>query len=144
MIQIFIDGEWVEQNPTHGQKYRKLIDGVVALESYWSEPVSQHIGSMSVTVNGGDATRHIATVGAADTYRIECSLPVTDTFAVPLAGLLGAKGKTLMFEFVDGVAEREFTFSESGEWEVTEVQINKHLEHGQHFSFSGLNISVGE
>lgn len=144
MIETFINGVWVGQQPGHGQKYRLVVNGVVTLESYWSDPQPQYIGAMSVTVNGVSASRHVAVVGVADNYRIECSLPITDSFAVPLAGLIGANGKTLMFNFLDGVAERDFAFSESGEWEVTEQQINKHLPEGQHFEFSGLHISVGE
>lgn len=144
MIQVFINEEWVEQQPTHGQKYRKLIDGVVVLESYWSDPEPQYAATMSVTVNGNSAARHEATAGVADTYRIECSLPITDSFRVPLEGLLGTTGKTVIFDFTDGIAEREFTFTASGEYQITEAQINKHLPQGQHFQFSGLHISVGE
>jgi len=109
--------------------------------------VDPYAGSMSVTIDGQSKTRHVAQINVPNTYRIECSLPITDSFAVPLEGLLGAKGKTVMFEFVDGVAEREITFTDrdgSGEREVTEAQINKHLPVGQHFRFSGLNLSVAE
>ncbi len=141
MIKIFDGSEWAEGIPQNGEKYRVYDEAGGYMESYWSE---QFIGSMLVTVNGDSVSRHEATAGQEDTYRIECSLPITDTFRVPLEGMLGAKGKTLIFEFVDGVAERQYIFAESGEWVVAEAQINKHLPHGQQFSFSGLHISVGE
>lgn len=106
--------------------------------------VDPYAGSMSLTIDGQAKSRHVATVGVANTYRIECSLPITDSFAVPLEGLFGAKGRTIMFEFVNGIAERSITFTESGEWVVNEEQINKHLPTGNHFRFSGLNLSVAE
>jgi len=143
-IEVFNGSEWLEQEPQHGDKFRELINGKVVRESYWADTVSPHIGTMTLTIDGDSKQRHVALVNTPNTYRIECSVPVTDSFAVPLEGLLGAKGKTVLFEFVDGVAERAITFAESGEWEVTEAQINKHLPTGQHFKFAGINISVAE
>lgn len=142
---IFDGSSWVEvAKPNQGQRYRFQDAAGGMVESYWSEQVSQYIGTMSVTVNGSSVQRHVANTGVADIYRIECSLPITDSFAVPLEGLFGAKGRTIMFEFVNGIAERSIAFTESGEWVVNEEQINKHLPTGNHFRFSGLNLSVAE
>lgn len=102
------------------------------------------IGSMSAIVNGAAADRISTPVGQPVTVRVECSMPITDTFNVPLVGLFGAPGKTLAFNFVDGVAERAVTFTASGEWEATEDSINLHLPPGQKFRFAGLKISVSE
>lgn len=107
-------------------------------------PVQQYIGTMTVSVNGETLPRFVGSKGVSSTFRVECSLPLNDVFAVPLAGLFGAQGKTFMFEFVDGVAEREVVFDASGEWIVTEAQINAHLPAESRFSFPGLNISIGE
>lgn len=104
----------------------------------------QYIGTMAVSVNGQALPRFVGTRNVPALFRVECSIPLNDTFAVPLAGLFASPGKTFMFEFVDGVAEREVTFDVSGEWVVTEEQINAHLPADQRFSFTGLNISIGE
>ena len=37
-FEIFNGADWVEQQPTHGNKFRELINGVVVRESFWSEP----------------------------------------------------------------------------------------------------------
>lgn len=103
-----------------------------------------YVGQMSVQVNGSTASRFVGQRAVPAVFRVECSLPLTDSFAVPLAGLFGAQGKTFMFDFLDGVAEREVVFDVSGEWVVTEEQINAQLPAEQRFSFAGLNISIGE
>lgn len=141
---VFDNGQWVERQPVGGERFRMIDSAGGVLESYWEEHTEPYIGSMSVTVDGQPKPRHVATAGVENTYRIECSLPITDNFAVPLEGLLGAKGRTVMFDFINGIAERAITFTESGEWTVTEEQINKHLPIGQRFRFAGLNLSVAE
>lgn len=115
-----------------------------SVNPYQQSEAVKYIGSMTVSVDGQILPRFVGTKGLPSTFRVECSQPLNDTFAVPLAGLFGAQGKTFMFEFVDGVAEREVTFDVSGEWVVTEEQINAHLPTDQSFSFNGLNISIGE
>jgi hypothetical protein len=104
----------------------------------------QYIGSMKVLVNAITVQRFVGFKNTPALFRVECSLPINDTFAVPLAGLFGAQGKTFMFEFENGIAERQVVFEVSGEWVVTEDQINAHLSQGQHFQFDGLNISIAE
>ena len=116
----------------------------VQADSTEQSATSNYIGTMTVTVNGSSAPRFVGQRNVAASFTVECSPPITDTFAVPLAGLFGAQGKTFIFEFVDGVAEREVVFDASGEWIVTEEQINAHLPAEQRFSFPGLNISIGE
>lgn len=104
----------------------------------------QYIGTMRVLVNGTETPRFIGTKNIPARFRVECSLPINDSFAVPLDGLFGAQGRTYMFEFVDGIAEREVVFDVSGEWMVTEEQINAHLATDQHFQFAGVKISIAE
>ncbi|WP_337840522.1 hypothetical protein [Rheinheimera sp.] len=101
-------------------------------------------GTMTVQVNGHATARFVGTRNTPATFRVECSLPITDKFAVPLAGQFGALGRTYEFEFVDGVAERDIVFDVSGEWSVSEEQINAHLPSGQQFQFGGLHISITE
>lgn len=108
------------------------------------QQTTQYVGTMAVSVNGQIVPRFVGNKNTPAVFRVECSYPLNDIFAVPLAGLFGAQGKTFMFEFVDGVAEREVTFDVSGEWVVTEEQINAHLPTDQQFSFPGINISIGE
>lgn len=107
-------------------------------------PPKVYVGLMNVQVNGSSTSRFVGKRAVPSVFRVECSLPITDSFAVPLAGLFGAQGKTFMFDFVDGIAEREVVFDVSGEWVVTEEQINAHLPADERFSFVGLSISIGE
>lgn len=117
-----------------------MMSNVIKIPTY----APGYFGEMTVQVNGEPCSRFVGMKGESATYRIECSKPISDRFAVPLQGLFGAQGKTLMFEFVDGVAEREVVFDVSGEWEVKESQINVHLPENSQFKFAGLFISIAE
>lgn len=101
--------------------------------------VNQYAGNMSV-----ETERIIGTVNTPIPFRVQCSLPINDTFAVPLEGLFGAQGKTVSLTFENGIAERDVLFDVSGEWRITEAQINAHLPFGSQFRFAGLSISITE
>lgn len=105
---------------------------------------SEHVGSMTVLVDGVATDRAVIIAGQSATVRVECSIPLNDSFAVPIAGLFGAHGRTLQFEFIDGVAERVVSFPVSGEWVCTEDQINANLPPGQQWQFVGIKFSVTE
>ncbi|MCU7974870.1 hypothetical protein L5M43_06200 [Shewanella sp. SW36] len=101
--------------------------------------VNPYAGNMSV-----ENERIIGTVNTPIPFKVQCSLPINDSFAVPLEGLFGAIGRTVSLTFIDGVAERDVLFDVSGEWRITESQINAHLPFGSQFRFSGLAISITE
>lgn len=133
------NGEWVNGSPKAGEIF-KLIESGGELVSYWpGAAASQYAGSMSVSVE-----RIVGTVNQPILFRVECSLPLNDTFAVPLEGLFGAQGKTVSLTFENGIAERDVLFDVSGEWRITETQINAHLPFGSQFRFAGLSISITE
>lgn len=98
-----------------------------------------YLGTMAV-----EQSRLVANVGIPFVVKVTSDIPITDNFAVPLTGIFGSEGRTIELAFVNGVAERELTFEKSGEWQVTENEINAYLPAGKKFMFDGLIISVAE
>lgn len=41
MIQVYREGEWKEEQPEHGEKFREVIEGHVIRVSYYCEPQSE-------------------------------------------------------------------------------------------------------
>lgn len=61
MMQTFLNGEWVEQQPSDGQRFRELLNGKVVRESYWADPRHDDrsvytLKNESVLINGQSAT----------------------------------------------------------------------------------------
>ena len=144
--QIKQNGSWVDGQPADGEWCRKVYQtGHIVEQAYTANasqpavPQPEYIGAMTVPTS-----RIVALVGEPFTVKVTCSVAINDTFAVPMQGLYGSEGRTITLNFVDGMAERELTFDKSGEWQVTEEQINVYLADGQKFQFDGLTISVAE
>lgn len=34
MIEVYVDGEWIERQPQHQEKYRKTVNGSVIISYY--------------------------------------------------------------------------------------------------------------
>ncbi len=72
------------------------------------------------------------------------TVDLTEDFAMPIEGLDGQKGRSLLFEFTDGVASKSIEWPESGEWQVTEEALNRYIRTNRYFKFAGLYITVAE
>lgn len=72
-------------------------------------------------------------------------LPVTQSFALPMAGLLGTSPRLIDIDFTNGAANFDISWPNSGLWEVTEAQVNMDIaDPAQHFRFGGIRIKVRE
>lgn len=99
------------------------------------------------TVKEDFTNRLVVPTGAVTEFTIELMdkegnrLETNDSFALPVAGLLGQVGFSKLLDFTNGVATVSITWDKSGEWQVTAEQLNVHFDKPM-FEFDKLSVSV--
>lgn len=148
MIQTFINGQWVNQAPSYGQKYRKLTNGVVVLESYWGDQAdSRAVYTMkneSVLVNGqplqpfagsyycntGDTIQLSGEI--VDNGAVVTSIDIPVTLKMPLIrhanGLPTQDEIYLNVTLNSGVMTASGTIERSGDWKILTERVNEALK----------------
>ena len=140
-----INDEWIEcleTALTHGERFKKIVNGVEHVGFY-----SKHTNPNKIVITSHDK-RAIVMKGGELTVDIEIQdsggnlLDVTDSFAIPIGKVGAGNYTTLLVEFVGGKASRSYIWNDAGEFEITKAMINMHLDESSKFDFDGFNITV--
>lgn len=143
MIKVFNGSEWVEGEPVVGEVYRIYRSETGYIETVKSEDVKPH--KIVITSHN---KRALLDVGDTLDVTVEFqdyngnTLPLNDSFAMPVNRVGGVNYKTVKMTFVEGVCNKSIAWPDAGEFEITKAMVNLHLE--DELDFDGFNISVME
>lgn len=141
-IKIFDGTEWVEGTPSVGEIYR----------DYWSE--TGYVETVMTAKNHKVVvTSHDKRVVAAVDEVISITAELrdsddnlisnfNDSFVMPIKIVGGAVARSVLMTFVNGVCNKDVSFTNDGEYQVTEQLINMHLPEGSKLDFEGFSISI--
>lgn len=81
MIEILVDGEWVEGQPSHGDKYKETKPSGTVVISYWNEQTyltKYSTANESITINGNAPTGKQSVYFAADGDSVSIQADIVD------------------------------------------------------------------
>lgn len=153
MIEVLVDGEWVEQQPVHGQKYRKTNKGGSTIISYWDEEVIKPKISVSDIVISSPSSQLVGNIwwvpkGEVLTITAGVPLPDGDLMVMVEKVLNGNEPKDdfrTIASITNGVMNMTFTFEESGNFKFRKDRINLGLDNiGSefHLDFEDVEFDV--
>lgn len=144
-MKEYKNGEWSPSEPIAGEIVRVYDFAGGYAEMAWTEEVKRN--KIVVTSH---SKRALVEVGGNLEVTIEFRdgdnnlIPINDSFAVPVSRLGGTNYRTLLMTFVNGVCTKSATWSDAGEFEITEAMVNLHLNEEDKLDFDGFNITVAE
>lgn len=119
------------------------------LKKFLEKDVDERV-RLKVRVDGEQVSRKTIAVSTETTIQVEAItpdgkvFPINDSFAVPMKRMEGPIERTIGVSLNNGLAVRKINWPNSGEFEINESLVNKHLPKDKRFKMDRIVFSVYE
>lgn len=143
-MKELINGLWHPSAPEIGERIR-IYDsaGGSTEKTYTGEGRNNKVVVTSHNKRAMAAVDEVISITAELRDSDDTLIPdFNDSFVMPIKIVGGAVARSVLMTFVNGVCSKDISFTNDGEYQVTEQLINMHLPDDAKLDFDGFSISI--